>query len=350
MTQETTAWIYENFLSGMESTHGKPWWSNPATDNPAHHFDGPIPIEAVEKLFGFEVDLSRVWVETEDGELFLAEGFKACVPDHKKACYGIHSDKYSVDGHQLREWLLEGPAKIINGIVGISNAGLLKDGAQAWVNVTTPEEWKTVQGVDFRPQMLWTTAFDGTIPSIVKQTTIVSVCDNTREAALRSAGLKYSVKHTKNSKFKLDDAKAALRLLEQNAEAFKAELNTLCEWKVTDLQFQQFMAQLVPLPEKVSLDINKRDYSTRGATLAVNKRETLNELYRQDGRVSPWQGTAFGVLQMVNTYTTHEATQRGAVSRVARNMENVINGKIAETDNNALALLAKICERELVAA
>jgi hypothetical protein len=54
---------------------------------------------------------------------------------------------------------------------------------------------------------------------------------------------------------------------------------------------------------------------------------------------------------MVNTYQTHEATQRNVKDhRACRNMENVLSGKIAQTDNDALALLAKVCDRQLVAA
>jgi phage/plasmid-like protein (TIGR03299 family) len=348
MTEETSPWIFEKFLSGMEATHGKPWWSRPSTDNPANHFDGPIPVEAVEKLFGFDVNLAKVWVEDKNGNMFLAEEFLAAVPDNQNACYAIHSKAFSMTGHQYREWLIEGPAKVVNGCVGISNAGLLKNGAQAWVNISTPEEWKTPQGVDFRPQLLWTTAVDGTIASTVKETDVLSVCDNTRAAALAAKGLSYKVKHTKNSVFKLEDAKAALHLLEQNAEAFAAEIATLCELKVTEQQFQTFMSKLVPLPEKKDLDLNKRDYSTRTATIAANKREALNTLYRLDGRVAPWKGTAFGVLQMVNTHTTHVAAQRGATEgRAARNMENIISGRLFDADADAMALLSKICDWNL---
>ena len=57
------------------------------------------------------------------------------------------------------------------------------------------------------------------------------------------------------------------------------------------------------------------------------------------------------VTRFENTFNTHEASQRNVKDhRALRNMENVINGKSAEADGEALALLAKVCERELVAA
>jgi phage/plasmid-like protein (TIGR03299 family) len=345
MSQESIEWLNTQILSGMENTHGKPWWDDSRADR-SNHFGGAIPVERVETLFGFDVGRAKVFVHCSDGRVFEAEDFIAMVPDNQDAVYGIHSHKF--EGHQYHEWLVNGPAKLVNGSTGISSAGLLKKGAIAWVQVSTPETWKTVQGVEFRSNLLCTTSFDGSIASTYKLTDQLSICDNTREIALGSKGVLYRVKHTKNSQFRLEDAKAALCLLEDNAVAFSAEIATLCEWQVSDAQFQAFMAKLVPLPDKSGFDINARDYSTRTATIAANKRDKLNQLYRADGRVSPWEGTAFGVLQMVNTYNTHLATQRNVDHRALRNMENVITGKLASQDNDALALLAKICERELV--
>ncbi len=41
--------------------------------------------------------------------------------------------------------------------------------------------------------------------------------------------------------------------------------------------------------------------------MAENRREVLQRLYRHDERVAPWAGTAWGVVQAVNTMTHHEA-------------------------------------------
>lgn len=350
MTQENWQWIFDNWLSGNEAVFGKPWWSDPARDNPANHFDGPIPVEAVMNLFAEEVSARRVFVEDSNGELFLAENYMAQVPDGRQVVHGIHSDGFK--GHQFKAWLVEGPAKLVNGNTCITNAGRLKDGAQAWVNICVPEEWKTPQGVKFRPNICASTGFDGKRKSQLKNAFQVSLCDNTLEMALSETGsLVYSIKHTSNSEFRLADAQAAFLLLEEQGEKFAAEVQQLCEWGVTESQFQDFMAKLVPLPEIKERDINARDYSTRTATIAANKREKLNQLYRADGRVEPWKGTAWGVLQMVNTYSTHEATQRNVKDhRACRNMENFLSGKIHESDMDALSLLAKVCNRELVAA
>jgi phage/plasmid-like protein (TIGR03299 family) len=348
MTTQTQEQIKKYFVSGMEDAHGKPWWDNPATYNPEHHFPGPIPIEFALKFFSEQIRRAHVWVEDEDGNPMPADDFMAAMTGN--TIHEIHKQSFEI--HQFDKWLIEGPAQLVNSHTGISNLGKLNEGAQAWVNISTPEQWKTVQGIDFRPQLLCTTACDGTLASTYAENDVISLCDNTVRMALSRAHLTYKVRHTKNSQFKVHDAMEALNLLEQNAEAFKADIAALSEYEVSNQQFERFIAQLVPMPEIKDKDINKRDYSTRNATIAAQKREKLNQLYRADGRVAPWQGTALGVLQLINTYNTHESSFRNqkTVHRAERNMRDVMDGSLFDKDADALALLAKVCERELVAA
>jgi phage/plasmid-like protein (TIGR03299 family) len=354
MSQETSQWLNTKVLVGFTDKRGNAWHYREADQgSESNHFAGAIPVDDVlRRLFNFTGDVAPVYTCNAKGEFFQVEGMIAVVKSDENHCFGIHSDGYQP--HQYKAWLIDHVAKLVNGHTGIGTAGLLKGGAQAWVQIETPETYKTVQGVDFRSYLLATTSFDGSIASTYKMCNQLTVCDNTRECALRENSLAFKVKHTRNSELKIKDAQAALHLIETEQEAFAAEIDTLCRRPVSEAQFQKFLATLVPLPEKNDLDINKRDYSTRTATIAARKREALNELYRQDGRVAPWQGTAFGVLQAVNTYQHHIAPQRKAESRYLRNMENVVTGKMADNDADAMQLLAKICDwqlnRELVAA
>jgi phage/plasmid-like protein (TIGR03299 family) len=352
MSQESSIWLNTKVLVGFTDKRGNAWHYREADQiEGANHFAGAVPVDAVlTRLFNFTGIVQPVFTLNAAGEQFQVPDMVAVVKSDENVCFGIHSDGYTP--HQYAQWLIEHVAKLVNGHTGIGTAGLLKGGAQAWVQIETPETYKTTQGVDFRSYLLATTSFDGSIASTYKMCNQLTVCDNTRECALREKGLAFKVKHTRNSELRIKDAQQALHLIETEQEAFAGEIDALCKWHVSEAQFQQFLAKLVPLPEKKDLDVNKRDYSTRTATIAARKREALNELYRQDGRAAPWQGTAFGVLQAVNTYQHHLAPQRKAESRYLRNMENVVTGKMADNDANAMELLAKICEwkPELVAA
>jgi phage/plasmid-like protein (TIGR03299 family) len=350
MSQETLKSLNTNVLVGLGHI---PWHNDEALkDQESNLYPGFIPVEdVIRRLFNFDVQTEPIWVKSPiTGKLFEVPGFKAQVPDNAEKVFGIHSDGYV--GHQYKKWLLEYVAVLIeNGLSGIHTAGKLKDGAIGWVEIGVPEVYKTVQGVDFRSRLLATTSFNADISTIYKLVKLLVVCDNTRESALGENGLELKIKHTKNSLDRIEDAKAALHLIERDQAAFAEEIKTLCEWQVTEDQYQKFLAQLVPLPEVKPRDINVRDYSTRSATIAANKREQLNELYRADNRVAPWKGTAFGVLQAVNTYRQHLATQRNASDgRFFRNIENLISGETAKRDSDALKLLLKVTDKQLVAA
>ena len=57
--------------------------------------------------------------------------------------------------------------------------------------------------------------------------------------------------------------------------------------------------------------------------------------------VTPWKGTAFGVVQAVNTHAHHYATVRGA-TRPERNMVRAVSGGVDTLDIGTLATLNKV--------
>jgi phage/plasmid-like protein (TIGR03299 family) len=155
------------------------------------------------------------------------------------------------------------------------------------------------------------------------------VCDNTRSAALGETGQQIKIKHTKNSELKLADAREALELVHDVADEVAAEIKALCEIEVSDAQWFDFLDAFSPV------DLSK----SKGAqTMADNKREQLTAMYRFDKRAATWRGTAFGVVQAVDTWTQHESIVRGQ-TRAEKNMMSVITGAITKTDRQALDAL-----------
>lgn len=75
--------------------------------------------------------------------------------------------------------------------------------------------------------------------------------------------------------------------------------------------------------------------------MAQNKRDSLQSLYKSDIRVEPWSGTAYGVLQAVNTYEHHEGIVRGA-DRAERNMLRTVSGDFSRVDRQAWKTLQAV--------
>ena len=333
--QRGTAWHYRADLQGHEP----------------NHYPGPIPVEDVRRrLFHWQAEARRVAVETpadlatmthisDDGTpaRWVVQPDRQAVArsdDHDGIVLGLFKDGYQM--HQYDQWLLTTVADILDDTLCISSAGLLKKGAVAWVEVSVPETITTPEGFDFRPNLLATTSFDGSIATTFKRTVTATVCDNTRELALAEQGQGYKVKHSRYSVARLAEAREALAMIHTLADDFTAEVQTLTRMTVTDQQWEQFVDAHIPVTDPRGLRL-----TGRSLTVADNKRDTLRRLYRTDLRVAPWAGTALGVLQAVNTAEHHEWTVRG-MSRAERNALRTVQGDFATVDRDAMQRLTAV--------
>jgi phage/plasmid-like protein (TIGR03299 family) len=339
MSKETTEWLNRNILIGNTAKRGKAWhYAASSQGDEPNHYDGFIPVGDVKRrLFSWEGVKSPIYTQfseiTPDGvtnQYRVVNGKIAITRSDTGEVLGLFSDGY--EPHQYGEWLLNTVSSIITDTLNITSAGLLKNGAVAWVEIGVPEPVTTPEGVTFLPNLLNGTSFDGSIATFFKRTAKATVCDNTFEIARRSEGEIYKVKHTRNSGFKLHDARNALCLTESIVDDFSAEIAELCQTNVSDKQFESWLELTAP-----TSDIAKG----RSLTMAQNKQDVLRRLWSKDERVSPWKGTAFGVLQASNTYLHHEGIVRGA-HRAERNALNALNGTTAKNDEEALALLGRV--------
>jgi phage/plasmid-like protein (TIGR03299 family) len=246
---------------------------------------------------------------------------------------GVHgAESYRI--HPYQEWLLDNVALILDQDLSIGSAGLLKGGAVAWVQVERPENLELAAGVTLRPWILARTSHDGSLKSGYSAGATNVVCDNTLAAGVREGeknGTLYTVRHTSRGEFQLGSARQAMGIMFKMEEEFAKEVDTLTSTKVSDAEWQQFLDSLVPVPED----------DGAGRTRAMNKQAKLGLLWRNDERVAPWTGTAWGVLQAVSTFNQHEATIRG-MDRPERNMLSTVYGKFQEQDSKTLKRLEAV--------
>jgi phage/plasmid-like protein (TIGR03299 family) len=341
MSKETQGWLENNILIGFTEKRGNAWWYRGVdrADGTPNHYVGAVPIADVEtKLFDWEpIELpvyTGVPVVNSDGvgtAMVLDPSRKAIAPsDDPSHNFGIFSSSYQP--HGPREWLVSNVADLIGAEneLQISSAGQLKGRAVPWVEISVPETFHTAEGIDFRANLVATTSFDGSIATTYKRTTTLTVCDNTLRAALAENGETYKRRHTakSNSKSEQDKAREALGLIYASAEDITAELSRLCEWTISDVQFKEVLRLAVPIGD-----------SKRGATVGERKRDEVEALYRNDARVAPWGGTAFGVVQAFNTWNHHVRATHTGTDRAERNMLNTLRGDYDKWDGEILALL-----------
>lgn len=346
MSTETLQWLNTNTLIGYTDQRGHAWHyrASDQGDEP-NHYPAAVPVDDVHRrlfhwtaaqrpvLVSLPASMDDATTMDDTGQpvrLVTVDGRQAITRSDTGAVLGIFADSYQP--HQPGEWLVDTVATILGDELGIGSAGLLKGGAVAWVQVETPDTMSTPEGLDFRPNLLAATSFDGSLATTYARTATVVVCDNTLTAGLARADVKVRVKHTKYSHLRIEDARAALEIVERTAEDFAAEVGRLARWEVPTRSWSLFLDAVCPVDESA--------VTTRSATLAADKRASLERLYRYDARCAPWTGTALGVLQAVNTWGHHEKTVRGA-TRAERNQLNVVMGTTAAADAEALDILAR---------
>jgi len=329
VSTETLDWLNQNVLIGFTEQRGEAWHYRASNqgDEP-NHYTGAVPIDDVRRrLFSWQAVEMPMYVLHTQGQHEVPDR-KAICRDDTYDVLGVVSQSYSP--HQYNDVLLTNIHNIIDDSeLKIGSAGLLKGGAIAWVQIEMPENLK-VADVEFRPHLLATTSFNGSIATTYKRCVTVVVCDNTRAAALREQGQEYRIRHTANSQNKIGEARTALEIVFNLGESFTKEIEQLLKTKVTDPTYTKFVERIVPLRD---------DASKTATTKADTDRQAYHQLWTDDPRVAPWRGTAFGVVQAVNTYRQHIRPTRGDTIRAERNMMDNLTGQTEVSDTEAFKKL-----------
>lgn len=388
MSLETREDLQRNFLIGNCKNRPRAWHNDPALraalgleDN---HYDDPIPYaEVTRRLFNWKAlsvpKANLIPVSKADANWFYetikldrngepvrdketGEFVKVVVPVRVSPTdeQGIvrsdtgehiatHSKKYRI--HDYESWLLQLQSNVIGDTLTVLGAGLPKRGAQAYVQVALPDTCKDdTTGIEFLPYIMASTSLDGTLPTTFSAQSLLVVCDNTRNMALRSAersGRIYKAKHTSKSldENKITEVRQALGIIHKTADDMIAEFHELAAIPVTRRQVIKVLDIILPLPKE-------DEASQRSITIQTNKRDSFLDVYNDrdpetKGMMDNQQGTALGLIQGFNTWNTHVKSVKG--SRFERNMERAISGEIGDFDIEVMQALATVLDRpELV--
>lgn len=298
MSNETYEWLSTNVLAGFAATR-RPWWASYAVGegHAPNLFDGPVPIERVTQLIASWEPLTEA-LFTADMEL---------VTTHKLVRASDTREHVAVIGaeaaiHSYRDWLTGTVTETVGDEAQISSAGLLRNRAQAWVQIERPETAVGPSGIKFSPYVVLSTSLDGSLASQINQNTQMVVCDNTLEIG-RGQGLAARIKHTSRSNSRLGSYRGVMTAIMQGESDFRAELERELAVGVDDSQFSRFIESFIPIDD---------DDKPAKKTRSERKRQEITQLYKTDARVAEWHGTEFGVVQAVNTWNQHLSQLRNS--------------------------------------
>ena len=137
----------------------------------------------------------------------------------------------------------------------------------------------------FRPNLLATTSFDGSLATTFKRTVTDTVCDNTRELACPKTD---SLQGQALSLFPrpASAGKGGPRMVHAIADDFAAEVAELCP-----IECHRPVGTCPPTHRSLVDGCPTGEAARRtGTHHGENKRGVLKRLYADDVRVAPWRG------------------------------------------------------------
>lgn len=361
MSLESLAYLHDNVLAGFADKHGSAWWSNrgwaETTDSfgEPNHYPGAIPLDDVlRRLPAFANEAISVQLQARYPNPLFGKGDDEepefiTVTDPERqvilrpdtgTIFGVFKKGYRM--HQYKDKLIDWTSQILDTSVselGIANVVVLRNGAVAVVQFEVPDNITTKEGVEFRASLYVATSLNGSLATTHGRCIENIVCDNTMAAGMdesKDNGTLVKTKHSLYSEQKLDAMRAKLEI-EFTVDAFTEELTRLCSTEVSGKAFVEFLKAERLIDGKDPLAADAED--SRARTMADKKQDILMNLYLNDNRVSPWGGTAFGVLQMMNTYTQQIAPTNKGTIRLERNWFDLASGKTEKSDLETLKTL-----------
>lgn len=183
---------------------------------------------------------------------------------------------------------------------GLETAGSLYDGRKVFVTATFDRSLY-VGGEEIAPNLVLTTAHDGSGATKVFVSPTRVVCQNTLTFALQDAQRIFSIRHTESADRKLATIERQLKMMRKYFVDFETQANTLLEKTFTKRQFDSMLELLVPIND---------DDSKRAKTLALNQRDDLSGC-RNARDLDAIRNTAWGAYNAVADYADHSAATRG---------------------------------------
>ena len=236
---------------------------------------GTSDIDQVLKLGGIDFEVIRRPVLYQNSlggpTIVLADQF-VTVRQDSGAGLGVVGARYEVfQNRDIFEFLQD---LVASDEVVWESAGALRDGRRVFVCLRLPETVTIdAAGVNDQivPYIAALNSHDGSSQAQVVATPWRIECGNTERFAVRDAHTRWGVRHTRNARDRVAEARRTLRLSVRYFQAFAAEEEALAQTEVTIAEFRQVVEQLWPAPEQ--------DAPKRTQTHHRNRLDTLNGLY-----------------------------------------------------------------------
>ncbi len=284
------------------------------------------------------VETTGLYVATEGGGFTEAvPGYVAIRRQDTRAVLGVASDRYTpIQNTQAGELM---DALVSEGQATVEVAGALDAGHRCWMLSRIPETFEVVKGDLISLYVLLAWGHDGKHGLAMKTMPTRVVCNNTLTAALGdkwSRAADFYVKHSKNSRVRLEEAQRALGLVRKQGEETVAAYQRLAATQIEPAQAHAYFGQVFPMPEQ-------RQEETPEAFVQrmdrwARQQGALDGLYHEGAGADLAPETAWTAYNAVTEWADHvyPVLQNGQVSTARQ--RSVLLGQYSDTKAEALAL------------
>lgn len=288
--------------------------------------EAPTAADAIELAgLGWEVDLQPITIPgyqpTEETPVFPGlNTHRAVVRSDTQEALTVVNETY--EPIQNRELFSFADTLLDTGDIRFETAGSLKGGRWVWALARLSED-VNVYGDEYRSYLMMASSHDQTLALTAQPTNVRVVCANTCQAALKSRDKAVKVRHTKNARKRIAEARRTLAITYKNMEQFEEQMKRLVDTEFTDVKFERLVNDLQPHDD---------DLADAWVTAREIERDRLFGFWNSD-TVGKFRGTAYGAYQAVNEWELWAKARRGDTEQQA---VNLLNGKAIKKSSAVL--------------
>jgi phage/plasmid-like protein (TIGR03299 family) len=286
--------------------------------------DADCPLSETPGLSVFDHDCAPEGAElirqTDAGLLIHvpASGHQAIIRDDTYAVLATPTDSFKLIYHHQMGELLEAYTEAwrkAGAEVKFETAGSVRGGAMVWALVWLDEPY-SIPGDDSPtyPFACLLNAHDGSAACRLGPVQIRIVCWNTwkmAEAELERGQHGVVLRHAGNVEERLEDAKASLAGMRDEAKAWQVLAADLASINVDDAVVQTFLHEFIPIPENTTERVrNSRQ----------ERQDMFKALLAESPTLAPLPDTAYKLVQAAGEYLDHVRPFRSHDTYLARTL------------------------------
>lgn len=294
--------------------------------------------EALEKAhLEWMVTKQLVYQKMLDGSFRPIPSKYATVRSDNELPLGVVGEKYqvldNVDAFAFFDEIVQ------EGLAMYETCGSMKGGRVIWILAKLPNHVKIGEGDEVIPYLLLTNTHDGSGSVKIMPTFIRVVCNNTLQMALGDGRKKrsiYNIRHTKNMFNKVDDAREAIGLINEDFEQTKEFYQNLMNVELTSEQIETYFIEAAKLSYN-----DDGELTTRSQNILT---KLIQNMSHETNLVGDMKNTAWAAYNAFTFWVDHQkcvSSSKGfnmTPEEMSKGLENSLLGDGLTSKRRALDL------------